>query len=66
MSPHSDSNPDKVSGFGWPQGLESGIPTIIPTMCRDSMIGYRRETQIATCDRRRHLKDAEELATEKT
>jgi hypothetical protein len=36
MTPNPDNNPDKVSGFGgWP-GTRLGIPTIIPTKCRDS------------------------------
>lgn len=39
MSLHPDNNPDKVSGFGLLSELKSGIPTIIPTTCRDLNIG---------------------------
>lgn len=36
MTPNPDSNPDKVSGLAdWPEP-RTGIPTIIPTKCRDS------------------------------
>ena len=36
MTPYPDSNPDKVSGLAdWPEP-RTGIPTIIPTKCRDS------------------------------
>ena len=36
MMPYPDSNPDKVSGFEVCIGPISGIPTEIPTKCRDS------------------------------
>ena len=66
MSPYSDSNPDKVSGFGWPHGVEIGNPDNNPDKVSGFNVGYRRETQIATCGRGGHLKNAEELATEMT
>ncbi len=35
MSPYPGSYPDKVSGLGDLPSQKPGIPTIIPTKCRD-------------------------------
>lgn len=40
MKPDPDRNPDKMSGLKACGGPISGIPTEIPTKCRDSATGF--------------------------
>ncbi len=35
MTRESDKSPDRLSGLGFSEGASAGIPTRIPTNCRD-------------------------------
>ena len=51
MTPNPDSNPDKVSGLAdWPEP-RTGIPTIIPTKCRDSSAARWSDNQSSQTSR---------------
>ena len=47
MMAYPDKNPDKVSGFEGQTALKQGIPTKIPTKCRDwrLQISSKRESR---------------------
>ena len=54
MMSHPDKCPDRLSGYGVMESSPPGIPTLIPTDCRDSAAinkGKLSHRQISRCSR---------------